>query len=155
MKEYIYPAIFHKNDDGSFTVTFPDLPGCITEGKTMGDAIKMAQSALTQWIEFLRDEKEDIPIASEYDAVEKADGEAISLVQADVRDNRAVKRTVSLPKWMDDRLSEAGFSLSKLIQEADRQMRDKLEGRVPLSPLHNENLKPGTYNNILKQAGLK
>ena len=31
MKEYIYPAIFHKNDDGSFTVTFPDLPGCITE----------------------------------------------------------------------------------------------------------------------------
>ena len=64
MKEYIYPAIFHKNDDGSFTVTFPDLPGCITEGKTMGDAIKMAQSALTQWIEFLRDEKEDIPIAS-------------------------------------------------------------------------------------------
>ena len=83
MKEYIYPAIFHKNDDGSFTVTFPDLPGCITEGKTMGDAIKMAQSALTQWIDFLRDEKEDIPVASEYDAIEKADGEAISLVQAD------------------------------------------------------------------------
>ena len=80
MKEYIYPAIFHKNDDGSFTVTFPDLPGCITEGKTMGDAIKMAQSALTQWIEFLRDEKEDIPIASEYDAVEKADGEAIGKI---------------------------------------------------------------------------
>ena len=129
MKEYIYPAIFHKNDDGSFTVTFPDLPGCITEGKTMGDAIKMVQSALTQWIEFLRDEKEDIPIASEYDAVEKADGEAISLVQADVRDNRAVKRTVSLPKWMDDKLSEAGFSLSKLIQEAGRQKLELINAR--------------------------
>lgn len=121
MKEYIYPAIFHKNNDGSFTVTFPDLPGCITEGKTMGNALKMAQSALTQWIDFLHDEKEAIPEASEYSAITPAEGEAVSLVQADTRDNRAVKRTVSLPKWMDDKLAEAGFSLSKLVQEAGKQ----------------------------------
>lgn len=66
MKEYIYPAIFHKNNDGSFTVTFPDLSDCITEGKTMGDALKMAQSALPQWIDFLHDEKEEIPKPSAY-----------------------------------------------------------------------------------------
>ena len=66
MKEYIYPAIFHKNNDGSFTVTFPDLPGCITEGKTMGNALKMAQAALAQWIDFLHDEKEEIPKPSAY-----------------------------------------------------------------------------------------
>ena len=121
MKEYIYPAIFHKNNDGSFTVTFPDLPGCITEGKTMGNALRMAQAALTQWIDFLHDEKEAIPKASEYSAITPAEGEAVSLVQADTRDNRAVKRTVSLPKWMDDKLAEAGFSLSKLVQEAGKQ----------------------------------
>ena len=121
MKEYIYPAIFHKNNDGSFTVIFPDLPGCITEGKTMGNALKMAQSALTQWIDFLHDEKESIPEASEYSTITPAEGEAVSLVQADTRDNRAVKRTVSLPKWMDDKLAEAGFSLSKLVQEAGKQ----------------------------------
>ena len=51
------------------------------------------------------------------------------MVQADVRDNRAVKRTVSLPKWMDDRLSEAGFSLSKLIQEAGRQKLELINAR--------------------------
>ena len=33
MAEYVYPAIFHTNEDGSFTVTYPDLPGCITEAK--------------------------------------------------------------------------------------------------------------------------
>ena len=121
MKEYIYPAIFHKNNDGSFTVTFPDLPGCITEGKTMGNALRMAQAALTQWIDFLHDEKEAIPKASEYSAITPTEGEAVSLVQADTRDNRAVKRTVSLPKWMDDKLAEAGFSLSKLVQEAGKQ----------------------------------
>ena len=81
MKEYIYPAIFHKNNDDSFTVTFPDLPGCITEGKTMGNALRMAQAALTQWIDFLHDEKEAIPKASEYSAITPAEGEAVSLVQ--------------------------------------------------------------------------
>lgn len=121
MKEFIYPAIFHKNSDGSFTVTFPDLPGCITEGKTMGAALKMAQSALTQWIDFLKDEKEDIPAASDWSVITVSTDEVVSMIAADVRDNRAVKRTVSLPKWMDDKLSEAGFSLSKLVQEAGRK----------------------------------
>ena len=40
MAKYVYPAIFHPNqDDGSFTVTVPSLPGCITEGKNLADAI--------------------------------------------------------------------------------------------------------------------
>lgn len=58
--EYIYPAIFELNSDGSYTITFPDLPGCISEGKSLGNAIDMAQSALTQWIEYLLEEKENI-----------------------------------------------------------------------------------------------
>ena len=44
--EYVYPAIFDKNTDGSYTVMYPDLPGCISEGKTLGNALSMAQSAL-------------------------------------------------------------------------------------------------------------
>lgn len=48
MMEYTYPAIFHSNDDGSYTVTYPDLPGCISEGKNLGNAMYMAQTALTQ-----------------------------------------------------------------------------------------------------------
>ena len=61
MSEYVYPAIFHKNNDESYTVLFPDLPGCITEGKSLGEAMRMAQSALTQWVEYLKDKKEAIP----------------------------------------------------------------------------------------------
>lgn len=118
MNEFIYPAIFHKNNDGSVTVLFPDLPGCITEGKSLGKAMKMAQSALNQWVDYLRDEKEPIPTPSDYTSIQLGDNEILSFLQADIRDTRAVKRTVSLPKWMDDRVSEVGFSLSKLLQEA-------------------------------------
>ena len=50
MTEFVYPAVFHTNEDGSFTITYPDLPGCISEGNSLGNAMYMAQAALTQWI---------------------------------------------------------------------------------------------------------
>lgn len=127
MKEFIYPASFHKNSDASFTVTFPDLPGCITEGKSLGKAMQMAQSALTQWVDYLHDEKEPIPAPSSFSDLKVNGDEIISFIQASTKDTRAVKRTVSLPKWMDDKVSEVGFSLSKLLQEAVQKKLDMIK----------------------------
>ncbi len=118
MKEYVYPALFHKNDDGSFTVTYPDLPGCISEGKDLGNAMYMAESALTQWVEYLTDKKMDIPEASALGSVKIGADEFANLIRANIKDGRAVRRTVSIPKWMDDAVSEAGLSLSKVLQDA-------------------------------------
>nr|WP_302111506.1 type II toxin-antitoxin system HicB family antitoxin [uncultured Acetatifactor sp.] len=118
MAEYVYPAIFHPNEDGSFTITYPDLPGCISEGKSLGNAMYMAQSALTQWIEYLTDRKQEIPLASSLDSLDAAPGEFANLIRADIKDGRAVKRTVSIPKWMDDMVAESGLSLSRVLQDA-------------------------------------
>jgi predicted RNase H-like HicB family nuclease len=123
MTEYVYPALFHSNSDGSYTVTFPDLPGCISEGKTLGNAMYMAQRALTQWIEYLIDSKEPISPASAILDVPAATDEFVNLIRADIKDGRAVKRTVSIPKWMDDKVSEAGLSLSRVLQDA---LKDRL-----------------------------
>lgn len=123
MAEYVYPAIFHSNDDGSYTITFPDLAGCISEGKSLGNAMYMAQAALTQWIEYLTDKKQDIPDASNLKDVNPDADEFVSLIRADVKDGRAVKRTVSIPKWMDDQVSESGLSLSRVLQDA---LKEKL-----------------------------
>lgn len=123
MAEYVYPAIFHPNEDGSFTITYPDLPGCISEGKSLGNAMYMAQAALTQWVEYLTDKNEAVPVASDLTDVSTDPGEFVNLIRADVKDGRAVKRTVSIPKWMDDKVSEAGLSLSRVLQDA---LREKL-----------------------------
>ena len=123
MAEYVYPAVFHPNEDGSFTITYPDLPGCISEGKSLGNAMYMAQSALSQWMEYLTDKKQEIPQASRLKDIEADKEEFTSLVRVDVRDGRAVKRTVSIPKWMDDMVSEAGLSLSRVLQDA---LKEKL-----------------------------
>ncbi len=117
MAEYVYPAIFHSNGDGTFTITYPDLPGCISEGKSLGNAMYMAQSALTQWIEYLLDKQQDIPSSSNVKNIETTAEEFTSLIQADVKDSRAVKRAVSIPKWMDDKVVESGLSLSRILQD--------------------------------------
>jgi predicted RNase H-like HicB family nuclease len=116
--EYVYPAIFHRNEDESYTITYPDLPGCISEGKTLGNAMYMAQSALTQWIGYLADKKHEIPSASAVEAVKISKGEFVNLICAEVRDAKAVKRTVSIPKWMDDKVIQSGLSLSRVLQDA-------------------------------------
>lgn len=123
MNEYVFPAIFHKNNDNSYTISFPDLPGCISEGKSLGNAMYMSQSALTQWVEYLTDKKQEIPLASNPQEIPVAQGEFVNLIRADVKDGRAVRRTVSIPKWMDDQVSETGLSLSRVLQDA---LKDKL-----------------------------
>jgi predicted RNase H-like HicB family nuclease len=116
--EYVYPAIFHNNEDESFTIIFPDLPGCISEGKSLGNAMYMAQSALTHWISYLIDKKQEIPEASNVQDITVEPDEFVNLICAEVRDGRAVKRTVSIPKWMDDKVVQSGLSLSRVLQDA-------------------------------------
>ena len=116
--EYVYPAIFHTNNDSSYTVTYPDLPGCISEGKSLGNAIYMAESALTQWINYLIDKQKEIPKASSSQGLVIGENEFINHIRVEVKDGRAVKRTVSIPKWMDDEVIKSGLSLSRVLQDA-------------------------------------
>lgn len=118
MAQYVYPATFHPNDDGTYTVIFPDLPGCITEGKSLENALYMAQDALTTWLEYTIDHNELVPEASRLQSVSLEGEEFANLIRAEIKDNHAVRRTVSIPKWMDDMVSEAGLSLSRVLQDA-------------------------------------
>ena len=122
--EFVYPAVFNANDDGSYTITYPDLPGCISEGKSLENAMYMAQSALMQWIKYLIDKKQIIPKPSPMQSISTEGREFVNLIRVEVKDGRAIKRTVSIPKWMDDGAIKSGLSLSRVLQEA---LSEKLE----------------------------
>ena len=89
MREYVYPAIFHKNGDGSFTISYPDLPGCISERKNLGNAMYMAESALTQWVEYLADKNMEIPQAGSLGEITVGEDEFANLIRANIRDDSA------------------------------------------------------------------
>ena len=123
MAKYVYPAIFHPNqDDGSFTVTVPSLPGCVTEGKDLADAIYMAGDAVSMWLWVSEVQHETVPAALPLPIVEAPD--FVNYVFADTdeyrrkHDNRAVKKTLSIPSWLNDQAMQAGVNFSQILQEA-------------------------------------
>ena len=119
MNTFVYPALFHFNEnDRSFTITYPDLPGCVSEGKSLENALYMAQDALRQWRECPLEVGQEIPAASRVEDVAHEQGEFVNLVRAELKDNRAVRRTVSIPKWMYDAATGANLSLSRVLQDA-------------------------------------
>jgi predicted RNase H-like HicB family nuclease len=58
---YSYKIHLHKETEGGFTVTVPVLPGCITYGTDVDEALSMAKEAIELYIEELQDRGEDIP----------------------------------------------------------------------------------------------
>ena len=123
MAKYVYPAIFHPNeDDGSITVTVPDLPGCLTEGKDLADAIFMAEDAVSMWLWYTEDHHEPIPAPTQPPVVTAP--EFVNYVYGDTdeyrrkNDSRAVKKTLSIPSWLNARAEQAEVNFSQVLQEA-------------------------------------
>lgn len=60
----IYPACFYPCDDGGYTVVFPDLTGCVTEGDILADAMEMAVDASSGWLLTSVEENSQLPKSS-------------------------------------------------------------------------------------------
>ena len=56
-----YKILLHKEPEGQYTATVPTLPGCITYGENLDNAIVMAKEAIELYIEELRSRGEEIP----------------------------------------------------------------------------------------------
>ena len=79
--EHVYPAIFHPCEEGGYSVRFPDLQGCYSQGESLSDAMKMAQAALSEWLEYLADKNEVVPGASSIkDVGTDDDAEFVTLI---------------------------------------------------------------------------
>lgn len=80
---YAYPAVFHPEENGEFSVWFPDLKGCITQGNNLYDALYMAQDALNEWLVFLEDEGKNIAKPSDIKRVELEGEQFATYIRAD------------------------------------------------------------------------
>jgi len=122
MKKLFYPAIFHKEDDG-FWVSFPDFPECLTEGDDMENAYDMAVEALGLAITSRKEEKDKIPAPSDPSTI-NADGGTITLINFDMMEylkkhnSKAVKKTLSIPEWLNEAATSMGINFSQVLQEA-------------------------------------
>ena len=119
----VYPAVFIPcEDQGGYTVTFPDLPGCVTEGDSLAEAILMAEDAASGWV---LDELEDgnpAPAASPIGSVKTEPGDFVSLVALDMDayaekyGDKAVRKNLTIPAWMNTLAEKQHINFSSALQ---------------------------------------
>jgi len=119
---YKYPAVFTKEADGGYSVRFPQLDGCFTQGDTMEEAQRMAADAMALHLFGMEEDGEPIP-SPDFD-VQTGSGECMAPVtvwMTPFREemlNRAVKKTLSIPAWLNDAAVAQSVNFSQLLQSA-------------------------------------
>ena len=129
--KYIYTALFTPIEDGSgYYAKVPDLPGCITTGNRLSDAIDQITDAMSAWLVVAEDEGEPITPPSPQEKLSVDAGTICSLISADTieyraqTDTRAVRKNVSLPSWMVRLADKRGINCSQVLQDALRTLLD-------------------------------
>ena len=121
--KYVYAAIFEPAEEGGFNVSVPDIPGCFTCGDTMAESISMVEDALSMMLVKYEDDGEKVPIARAIKDINFSNG-VLSYVLADTVEwrrkfnNRAVKKTLSIPSWLNAKAEKAGVNFSQVLKDA-------------------------------------
>ena len=128
-RQYVYPARFVREGNGSVSVYFPDLEGCQTYHETLEGAFLMAKDALEGFVETLLEEDMTLPEPSDIEGLDP-EGGTLMLVVAEVKNmkkqTRYVKKTLSIPHWLNVEAEKEHLNFSGVLQEA---LKERLADR--------------------------
>ena len=121
--KFFYPALFHKEDGGGFWVSFPDIPECLTQGTDMSQAYEMAVDALGLALAD-RIKENNVPVPTSIDFLVIAENSYPVIIEFDLLEykkkhsSRAVKKTLTIPEWLNDEAIKKNINFSAVLQEA-------------------------------------
>jgi predicted RNase H-like HicB family nuclease len=124
MTHYFYPAIFHKEENGGFWISFPDFPECFTQGDSIENAYEMSVEAMGLCIDEKLKNNEPLPNSSAPSDIILNEGDFSILVEFDLGKYRrthnlkSVKKTLSIPEWLNEAAMAQKINFSKGRQEA-------------------------------------
>lgn len=128
-----YPACFFKEESG-YSVVFPDLNDLSTCGETLDESLRMAVDCLAGYLYWLKKDGEAAPAPSSVDAIRLADvaaelevsmdGAFVNIITVDVEEyakthfEKAVKKTLTIPAWLNTVALEQNINFSQVLQDA-------------------------------------
>ena len=124
MAKYVYPAVFTPEENGNYSILFPDLDGCYTCGDSLEDGIEMAEDALALILYGYEKDNKSIHAPSNHETIALKPGEFVNYIACDTMiyrkmyNNKAVKKTLTIPEWLNEAATAAGLNFSQVLQEA-------------------------------------
>lgn len=120
----IYAAVFTPLDgEEGYCVTFPDLPGCVTQGDSLENAYDMAVDAASGWILTSIEDGETLPKPSNHNSIKHEGNEFISYVPLDMDEYakanscKSIKKTLTIPQWLNTLAEKENINFSRVLQE--------------------------------------
>lgn len=119
-----YPAIFQPEEEGGFSIYFPDVEGGITQGDSMAESYEMAFDALGNMLSYLEDSGKEIPNPSEPQEIKLVKDQFLVVIEFNMieykkkNDSRAVKKTLTIPSWLNELAIRQNINFSQVLQEA-------------------------------------
>ena len=121
--KYVYPAILTQEDEGTI-VSFTDVEGARTDGATMEEALENADDVLNLMLLTMEEKHMNIKPPTPIASLDVPKGSTVALVRADTLayskkvDTRAIRKSVSIPAWMDSLAREHNLNFSNVLQNA-------------------------------------
>ena len=131
--KYAFAAVFSPEENGAFSVNFPDLQGCYTSGDNITDSVYMAQDALCLALYDMEQNNKPIPSASNPRDIEIKSDEFTSIIAVDTEtyrrfyENKSVKKTLTIPMWLNERAEQANVNFSGVLQSALKEILHEKE----------------------------
>jgi predicted RNase H-like HicB family nuclease len=119
-----YIALLRKDSRSDYGVDFPDFPGCITAGRTLEEARRLAAEALAFHVDGMREDGDAIPPPSPMDAImaDQHNRDAIAfLVDLPAKSRRAVRINISLPEDVVQSIDRVAANRSRFLADAARE----------------------------------
>ena len=124
MQNLTYLAVFEPSTDGSYSIYFPDLPGCISVGDNLEEAARMAAEAASLHVYSMDCDNEEIPTPSVNLSKEDTEGNVVMpvTIHPDLfrmkKDNERIKTNITLPAWLKRIAEEQKVNYSRLLETA-------------------------------------
>ena len=123
MNQYFYPAVFQQEEAG-FSVWAYDVPGCISQGDTLEEAVQNIKDAFGLFVEEERANGVKLPKPSNPADIPLEEGQFVALFEFDwlehlkKNDKRTVKKTLTIPAWLNAAAEEKHVNFSGVLKEA-------------------------------------
>jgi predicted RNase H-like HicB family nuclease len=121
--KYVFPAYFCYYENGNIGIVFPDLPGCVSQGNNDEDALRMAKEALTFHLWGMEEDSDEIPEPTTARDLRPESDQTVVLIEAfmpafrERMNNKAITKTVTIPRWLELEAKAASLNYSQVLQD--------------------------------------
>ena len=127
MSKYTYPAVFEKEDEGGYSIYFPDVEGCYTQAEDIAEGIENAGDALCLMLYELDKQGKPIPKVSNIKEIEAGEDDIVTLIACDTQfyknyyEGKSVKINATIPLWLKEAGEKRHVNFSQILQKGVKE----------------------------------